>query len=115
MRHSLCGPPSNHERVLDETRFAAFVARQCAKFYADGVKRPSVAPDRYFRLLLLGHSAVYANRQRIRSARGERLLRWRGEFLERPSAHLYETGTMSRLRLREHVNIRKRLLVPVGG
>src|SRR5262249_34444384 len=36
--------------------------------------------------------AVYANRRRIRATRGERLLRRRGELLERPCAHLYETG-----------------------
>ena len=28
---------------------------QCASFYADGVGRPSLAPGRYFRLLLLGY------------------------------------------------------------
>ena len=42
-------------RVLDDARFDAFVAAQCAKFYTDGVGRPSVAPGRYFRLLLLGY------------------------------------------------------------
>jgi transposase len=36
--------------------------------------------------------AVYANRRRIRGDRGKRLLRRRGELLERPCAHLYETG-----------------------
>src|SRR5712691_1733677 len=36
--------------------------------------------------------AVYRNRRRIRGARGKRLLRLRGERLERPFAHLYETG-----------------------
>jgi hypothetical protein len=36
--------------------------------------------------------AVYANRRRIRGARGKRLLRRRGELLERPCAHLYESG-----------------------
>jgi hypothetical protein len=36
--------------------------------------------------------AVYRNRRRIRGARGKRLLRQRGERLERPFAHLYETG-----------------------
>ena len=35
--------------------------------------------------------AVYANRRRIRGTRGQRLLRQRGERLERPNAHLYET------------------------
>ncbi|MDY7011876.1 MAG: hypothetical protein SVV80_14185 [Planctomycetota bacterium] len=38
--------------------------------------------------------AVYANRRRIRGRRGKRLLRKRGELLERPFAHCYETGGM---------------------
>ena len=59
--------------------------------------------------------AVYRNRRRIRGARGKRLLRLRGERLERPFAHLYETGGMRRVHLRGHANIRKRLLVHAGG
>ena len=59
--------------------------------------------------------AVYANRRRIRGERGRRLLRCRGELLERPVAHLYETGGMRRVHLRGHPNIRKRLLVHVAG
>ena len=55
--------------------------------------------------------AVYANRRRIRGARGKRLLRRRGELLERPNAHLYETGGMRRTHLRGHENILKRLVV----
>ena len=42
-------------RTLDEAGFDAFVEAQCAAFYADGVGRPSLAPGRYFRLLLLGY------------------------------------------------------------
>ena len=42
-------------RVLDEAGFDAFVEAKCASFYADGVGRPSLAPGRYFRLLLLGY------------------------------------------------------------
>ena len=60
-------------------------------------------------------AAVYANRRRIRGARGQRLLRQRGERLERLNAHLYETGGMRRVHLREHPNILKRLLVHVCG
>ena len=60
-------------------------------------------------------AAVYRNRRRIRSARGLRLLRLRGERLERPFAHLYETGGMRRVHLRGHANIRKRLLIHAGG
>ena len=54
--------------------------------------------------------AVYRNRRRIRGARGKRLLRQRGERLERPFAHLYETGRMRRVHLRGHDNILKRVL-----
>jgi transposase len=59
--------------------------------------------------------AVYANRRRIRGPRGKRLLRRRGEMLERPNAHLYETGGMRRTHLRGHRNILKRLLLHVSG
>jgi hypothetical protein len=59
--------------------------------------------------------AVYRNRRRIRGARGQRLLRLRGGRLERPFAHLYETGGMRRVHLRGHSNIRKRLLIHAGG
>ena len=59
--------------------------------------------------------AVYRNRRRIRGPRGLRLLRLRGERLERPFAHLYETGGMRRVYLRGHDNIRKRVLIHAGG
>jgi transposase len=39
------------------------------------------------------------------------LLRYRGERLERPFAHLYETGRMRRVHLRGYSNILKRLLL----
>ena len=59
--------------------------------------------------------AVYANRRRIRGARGKRLLRRRGERLERPNAHLYATGGMRRVHLRGHDNILKRVLLQACG
>ena len=59
--------------------------------------------------------AVYRNRRRIRGARGKRLLRLRGERLERPFAHLYETGRMRRVHLRGHDNILKRVLLHAGA
>jgi transposase len=55
--------------------------------------------------------AVYANRRRIRGNRGKRMLRRRGELLERPCAHLYETGGLRRAHVRGHENVLKRLLV----
>jgi transposase len=59
--------------------------------------------------------AVYRNRRRIRGSRGQRLLRLRGERLERPFAHLYQTGGMRLVFLRGHTNILKRLLIHTGG
>jgi transposase len=59
--------------------------------------------------------AVYANRRRIKGERGKRLLRTRGELLERPFAHCYETGAMRRTHLRGHPNILKRLLIHAGA
>ena len=59
--------------------------------------------------------AVYRNRRRIRGTRGQQLLRRRGEYLERPNAHLYETGALRRTHLRGHANILKRVLIHTGG
>jgi transposase len=60
-------------------------------------------------------AAVYANRRRVRGKRGKRLMRQRGELIERSFAHCYDTGGMRRTHLREHGNILKRLLVHVAG
>ena len=59
--------------------------------------------------------AVYANRRRIRGRRGKRLMKKRGELIERAFAHCYNTGGMRRTHLRGHENILKRLLVHVAG
>ena len=59
--------------------------------------------------------AVYANRRRIRGERGLRLLRRRGEKLERWHQHLYDRGGMRRLHLRGRENILKRLVVHSGA
>jgi len=67
----------------------------------------SKAPD--------AQAPVYANRRRIRGRRGRRLMRQRGERIERSFAHLYETGGMRRTHLRGHTNILKRLLIHAGG
>jgi transposase len=59
--------------------------------------------------------AVSANRRRIRGERGRALQRRRSERLERPNAHLYETGALRRTHLRGHANILKRLFIHIGG
>ena len=67
----------------------------------------SEAPD--------AQAPVYRNRRRIRGRRGLRLMRQRGERIERSFAHLYDTGGMRRSHLRGHTNILKRLLIHAGG
>src|ERR1700720_3184181 len=41
--------------LLDAAEFDRFVEGQCARFYAPVMGRPSLAPGRYFRLLLVGY------------------------------------------------------------
>lgn len=60
-------------------------------------------------------AAVYANRRRVTGERGKALLRKRGEFLERPFAHQYETGGMRRLHVRGLKNVAKRVLVQAAA
>lgn len=60
-------------------------------------------------------AAVYANRRRVKGERGKRLLRSRGEKLERTFAHCYETGGMRRLYLRGRDNVAKRVLIHAAG
>lgn len=60
-------------------------------------------------------AAAYANRRRIKGDRGKRLLKKRGELLERSFAHCYETGGMRRLHLRGRENVAKRLLIHAAG
>src|SRR5258705_13970386 len=41
--------------LLDANDFDEFVEGQCVRFYAPVMGRPSLAPGRYFRLLLVGY------------------------------------------------------------
>lgn len=59
--------------------------------------------------------AVYANRRRMRCRRSKGLMKKRGELLERPFAHMLETGGMRRVHLRRHDNILKRVLMQAAA
>ena len=59
--------------------------------------------------------AVYSNRKRVKGDYGKRLLKRRGELIERSFAHCYETGAMRRVYLRGRENISKRQLIHVGA
>jgi transposase-like protein DUF772 len=41
--------------LLEEKKFDEFAEKDCAKFYAEKMGRPSLAPGIYFRLLLVGY------------------------------------------------------------
>ena len=81
---------------------------------AVGVRSYIAEPDRgrrHWTNAAEAQAAVYGNRRRVRGVRGKRLLRRRGEYVERSFAHVYDTGGMRRTHLRGHRNILKRLLV----
>ena len=59
--------------------------------------------------------ALYGNRRRIRGDRGRGLQRPRGELVERPFAHQYETGGLRRVWVHGHENVRKRVLIQAAG
>ena len=83
-----------------------------------GIRSYIAEPDRGRRKWAQAPEAqapVYANRRRIRGPRGKRLMRRRGERIERSCAHAYETGGMRRTHLRGHRNILKRLLIHLAG
>ena len=59
--------------------------------------------------------ALYGNRRRVRGGRGRRLQRKRGELVERPFAHQYETGGLRRVWVRGREQVRKRVLIQAAG
>jgi transposase len=96
----------------------------CVELESMGIRSYVSEPDRGRRVWTdsktgevkaVQREAVYANRRRIRGKRGKSLMRKRGELLERPFAHCYQTGGMRRTHLRGHSNILKRLLIHVAG
>jgi transposase len=82
-----------------------------------GLVLPDASPD---------HSTISRTRRLIDVETHEAVFTWmlqrladaglvKGKTVERPSAHLYETGGMRRVHLRGHTNILKRVLIHVGG
>ena len=103
------------EAVLDKGYHSNAV---CRDLEAMGIRGYVSEPDRGRRTWdgkTAERDAVYGNRRRIRGKRGKALLRKRGELVERPFAHCYETGGMRRTHLRGHPNILKRLLIHIAG
>src|SRR5438445_6786373 len=85
---------------------------------AIGVRAYLAEPDRGRRCWTTAPEAqgpVYGNRRRVGGQRGKRLMRRRGEYVERTFAHVYDTGGLRRTYLRGHRNILKRLIVHAGA
>jgi len=103
------------EAVLDKGYHSNDTCRDLAEAEIRGYVSEPERGRRKWQGKTAERDAVYANRRRIRGKRGKALLRKRGELLERPFAHCYETGGMRRTHLRGHPNILKRLLIHVAG
>jgi len=88
------------------------LGRMAIRCYVSEPDRPG---KRHWKGKAEAQRAVYGNRRRIKGERGKALMRKRGELLERPFAHCYDTGAMRRTHLRGHPKIIKRLLIHVAG
>jgi transposase len=60
-------------------------------------------------------AAVYGNRRRIKSDRGKRMQRQRGEKIERNFAHQFDTGGLDRLYVRGLENVHKKFLIQAAA
>lgn len=103
------------EVVMDKGYHSAGVLKQ---LHEQGIRTYIAEPDRgkqKWKGKEVEQRCVYANRRRLRGRRGKRLQRKRGEFVERPFAHTYDTGGMRRVHLRGRRNILKRVLVQGAG
>jgi transposase len=64
---------------------------------------------------LLAREAFHHNRARVRREKGKKLLRLRGERIERTFALACETGAHRRVRLRGRDNVRKRYIAHIAA
>ena len=64
---------------------------------------------------MLAREAFHHNRARVRRSKGKKLLRLRGERIERTFALACETGAHRRVRLRGRDNVRKRYIVHIAA
>src|SRR2546425_2483815 len=86
--------------------------------HAVGVRSYIAEPERgrrHWTTAPEAQSSVYGNRRRVSGVRGKRLLRRRGEYVERSFAHVYDTGGVGRTHLPGHRNLLKRTLDPASG
>jgi transposase len=103
------------EVVTDKGYFSGAVLADIAEMNVRSYVSEPKQPRRKWAGKRDQQSAVYSNRLRVRGERGKALLRSRGEKLERPFAHQYETGALRRLHVRGRENVAKRVLLQAAA
>src|SRR5512147_877481 len=108
--------PSTTELVADK----GYHSRAVPKDLDGAVWKTRIAEPRRTALLRWhgdteARNAVYADRNRLRSAVGKQSMRQRAEIVERSFAHNLERGGMRRTWLRGRENVHKRYLIHVAG
>ena len=108
--------PSTTELVADK----GYHSRAVLKDLDGGVWKTRIAEPQHTEFLRWrgdteARNAVYANRNRLRSAVGKQSMRQRAEIVERSFAHNLERGGMRRTWLRGRENVHKRYLIHVAG
>ena len=108
-------PEGVEEVVTDKGYHSAAVMRQLDEWGVRSYVSEPKRKRRKWRGKTAEQAATYANRRRVEGERGKRLLRGRGEKLERPFAHQFETGAMRRLHVRGLDEVHKKLLLQAAA
>lgn len=108
-------PEGVEEAVADKGYHSAAVMRQLAQWDVRSYVSEPKRERRKWRDWTAEQAATYANRRRVEGERGRRLLRGRGEKLERPFTHQFETGAMRRLHVRGLDEVHKKLLLQAAA
>lgn len=108
-------PEGVEEVVTDKGYHSAAVMRQLDEWGVRSYVSEPKRKRRKWRGKRVEQAATYANRRRVEGQRGKRLLRGRGEKLERPFAHQFETGGMRRLYVRGLDEVHKKLLLQAAA
>lgn len=104
-------PEGVSEVVADKGYHSNEVLRELEEM---GVRSYIAEPERgrrRWRARAAEQRAVYANRRRIRGARGKRFEAARGEKIERNFAHQFASGGLRRLTVRGRPNVHKKVLL----
>ena len=108
-------PEGVEEVVADKGYHSAAVLRQLDEWGVRSYVSEPKRKRRKWRGKGAEQAATYANRRRVEGERGKQLLRGRGEKLERPFAHQFETGGMRRLHVRGLDEVHKKLLLQAAA